>query len=269
MAANFRPISRDRHANKKWLAPRDLSFAADRHLVPIVLAEVGAAARALPMAFVRSETGPVLVGVLGLEQSRSLMVTGQGSWVGLYMPAILRSHPFKLAKAEGEKLVLCVDETSGLVVDGASQEGNAFFDAQGQIDPATAKIMEFVSTIQQGEQAAAAAVRVLDEVNLLEDWPIKIGEGPDAREVAGLLRINETVLNGLDAENLLRIRQGGGLALAYAQLISMGNLQLLGALLSQRPSSQPQEQQAKAAEKDFLSEQDGSLKIDWNTFLKN
>ncbi|GHD12804.1 SapC family protein [Tianweitania populi] len=267
MTSDFRPISRERHATKKWLAPRDMRFAADRHIVPIVNAEIGHAARALPLSFVKTGDATTLVAVLGLTPGRNLMVGANGRWLAMYTPALLRSHPFRLAKTGEDKLVLCVDEASGLVIESAVGEtGAPFFDAAGQIAPETTSMMNFVSTLQQAEAATANAVRGIEAAGLLEPWPITTGEGAGAAQVQGLLRINEAALNALDATALHQLRQSGGLAIAYAQLISAGNLQMLTTLLA--ATQKAEQQRMTVPEKSFLSEDDGSLKIDWNTFLK-
>lgn len=268
MTSDFRPISRERHAHKKWLAPRDFAFAADRHIVPIVNAEIGHAARALALGFVKTGEAFALVAVLGLTPGRNLMVGPNGRWLALYTPALLRSHPFRLTKTGEDKMVLCVDEASGLVIESAiGDAGTPFFETEGNVAPETTKMMEFVSTLQQAEQVTAGAVRAIEAAGLLEAWPITTGEGAGASNVQGLFRINEAALNALDAQALFELRQSGGLAIAYAQLISAGNLQLLSTLLA--TSQKAQAQRMTVPEKSFLSEDDGSLKIDWNAFLKD
>jgi hypothetical protein len=268
MASDFRPISRERHGGKKWLAPRDMAFAGDRHVVPIVNAEIGHAARALPLSFVQMGEAYALVAVVGLSLGQNLLVGPNGRWLGLYTPAILRSHPFRLAKTNDDKLVLCVDEASGLVIDSAiGESGAAFFDAEGQVTAETSKMMEFVSTLQQAELATAGAVRAIEAAGLLEPWPVTAGGGAEAKQVQGLFRINEAALNALDAEALFELRQAGGLAIAYAQLISAGNLQLLSSLAIAQQEAQAQ--RMTVPERSFLAEDEGSLKIDWNTFLNS
>ncbi|AWN35778.1 hypothetical protein DK427_08480 [Methylobacterium radiodurans] len=57
-------------------------------------------------------------------------------------------------------------------------------------------------------------------------------EGP--RQVNGLHRISEAALNRLDDRAFGAVRQGGALAVAYAQLLSMGNSVDLGKLAQAR-----------------------------------
>jgi hypothetical protein len=56
----------------------------------------------------------------------------RGKWCGAYMPAILRSHPFRIINAPNGGKVLGVDEESGLV----GVEGEVFFEEDGKPAPA-------------------------------------------------------------------------------------------------------------------------------------
>lgn len=268
MTSAIHPITRDRHSTKKWLPSQNFAFAADRHFVPVTNAEVGHAARALPLAFVQTGESFVLVAVLGLTPNRNLLVGPNGRWLGLYTPAFLRSYPFRLSRTNEDKVVLCIDENSGLVRDTAiGDEGNAFFDDAGGVAPDTQRMMQFLTALQQAEQSTAVGVRAIQDAGLLEAWPLTLGSGENAQTVAGLFRINEARLNELEAEPLLALRKAGALAIAYAQLISAGNIQVLGSIMAAQDKAKAQ--RMTVPEKSFLTEDEGSLKIDWNTFLKN
>ena len=83
--------------------------------------------------------------------------------------------------------------------------------------------------------------------------------------VEGLFCVDEAALNKLDDEDFLAARKAGGLALAYAQLLSMNQLAVLERLGELR--GQILEQQEAAAEVSnltgfSLSEDEGSLMFD-------
>ena len=63
------------------------------------------------------------------------------------------------------------------------------------------------------------------------------------------------------------LRNAGGLAVAYSQLFSMGNLAMLATLSNARERAAKQRMAIPA--NSFISEDDGNLKIDWATFLKD
>jgi hypothetical protein len=63
---------------------------------------------------------------------------------------------------------------------------------------------------------------------LVKPWPVKLKTESGETMVEGLHCIDETALNALPPDALLELRNTGALALAYCQLLSMQNLQLLG-----------------------------------------
>lgn len=54
------------------------------------------------------------------------------------------------------------------------------------------------------------------------------------RKLEGLFRVNEAALNALDNEAFLSVRKSGALPVAYAQLLSMQQLRVLGELAQAR-----------------------------------
>jgi hypothetical protein len=90
-------VTRERYAGKKWRRASGYGFAATKTLVPIVGAELGRAALALPLAFVQEAGRFVLVAVLSVIPGRNMLVGADGRWLGNHIPACLRGYPFSLA----------------------------------------------------------------------------------------------------------------------------------------------------------------------------
>lgn len=266
MTIDFQPISRERHQHKKWLRPRGLAFSANQHIVPVVGAELSHAARTLPLAFVRGGESTNLVALIGLQPDKNLMLSQDGRWLGAYVPAFLRAHPFRLARVDAEQLVLCVDEGGGNVVDTAiGEDGVAFFNENGETTNEMQQILQFLTSLQQNQIATSRGIQALDAASVLEPWPVSYeSEGRSVR-ADGLLRVNEAALNELNAEALYELRSAGALAIAYAQMISMGNLP--GLVNLSKAHEQAKQQKFAIPENSFLPEDDGSLKIDWNTLF--
>jgi hypothetical protein len=63
---------------------------------------------------------------------------------------------------------------------------------------------------------------------------LTIRDGDQEKPVTGLFRIDEARLNALDDEGFLKLRKAGGLSIAYAQLLSMNNIQMLAQLAEAR-----------------------------------
>ena len=132
------------HAAKGWRRPAGFAHAAAEAVVPLVGAEFGKAATAMPIAFVAQAGGYQPVALMSPIAGRNLFIGPAGQWLGGYVPAFLRAYPFRLARAnETEQAILCIDEDSGLVVDADGAE-QSFFDADGKPSPETKAVLDFL-----------------------------------------------------------------------------------------------------------------------------
>ena len=64
----------------------------------------------------------------------------------------------------------------------------------------------------------------LAEAGLIESWPLELEVDGKKTAINGLLRVNEQALNRLDNEAFLKLRKTSALNLAYAQIMSMGQI---------------------------------------------
>jgi hypothetical protein len=269
MADMFQMVTRERHTYKKWLRFSDYRFAASVSAVPLAAGELFDAARACALAFMDIDGGPTLAAVLGLRSGQSLFVAPDGRWLGAHVPFALRAYPFNLARTAEGKFVLCVNEGSGLVRDAAvGEEGAPFFAADGKPAPETQQIVDTLTHARRGFDTVRAATAALAARNLLEPWPLTARDETGERRIGGLMRVSEAALNAVGAEDLMALRDAGGLAIAYGQLLSIGNAPILGNLADAHNRA-AQQRVAGVAAHNFLLEDDGNLKIDWASFLKD
>ena len=219
----YAAVSAERHGRKKWLRLRNYAFAATEGLAPIVAAELARAALAIPLAFTEHAGRHTLVAVLSLAPGRNLFVAPDGRWLGRHVPAWFRGYPFRLLPQGTDRLVLSVDEESGLIVDGGSS-GEAFFDPEGNLAPALKRVLEFWGAVERSRAATDLAVQALTEAGVVRPWEItvKTEEGP--RAIAGLRRIDERAFRALSDDAFLKLRRTEALHVAHAQLLSGGNL---------------------------------------------
>lgn len=221
---NFVPVSRDSHARKRWLRSENHSFAANELVVPLVGAELGRALPAMPMAFVEQGGRYTLVALLSLLPPKNLFVTPDGKWLGSYVPAALRSYPFRLMRREGTtESVLMVDEASGLVAE-ADGTGELFFDEAGNPSTAVKAVLDFLTQVERNRTATELAVAALASAGVIRPWDIKVKTETGEQPVNGLHRIDEAAMNALSDEAFARLRKAAALPIAYGQLFSMGQL---------------------------------------------
>lgn len=221
-------LSRTEHENKSWARYSSLEFAAKQTLAVLVSSELPKAIMHLPVAFTRVQDQFHPVAVLSFEENRNLFVTKEGKWIGGYIPATFRSYPFALANTENNEKILCFEDSSGLLVDGA--EGEPFFDSEGNPSAPTKQVLEFLQQVEADKQRTEAMCASLAKHDLIEAWPININTEAGEKKIEGLFRINENALNDLSDDAFLDVRHSGALAMSYMQLISMSHLPLIGKL---------------------------------------
>ena len=220
----FTAISRDSHAGKKWQRFKSYGFASKVVLAPVVGVEVGRAALALPLAFLQEAERFVLVAVLSLKPGRNMLVAPDGRWLGGYVPAYLRAYPFRLLPQQGtDQTVLCIDTDSGLVVEGDAA-GEDFVGPDGNISPALKKVLDFLNQLERSRQATDVAVSALAEAGVIQPWAIKLKAEQGERAITGLYRVDEVALNALADDVFLKLRKSSALPIAYAQMLSAGQL---------------------------------------------
>lgn len=222
-------VSRERHANQRWRRHASYAFAERLALQPLVMAEMAKAAMSLPLCFAHQDGAYTPAAVLGLQPDRNLFVARDGRWLGGYIPAALRGYPFRLLPHEDGQLLLCFDESSGLLSEG--EEGEPFFDEAGEPAEPLRQVLNFLQQVERNRALTTTACALLDELKLIQPWSITLqGKAGKARRIEGLARIDEAALNQLDGEALQRLRDAGGLMMAYCQLLSMQHFALLGKL---------------------------------------
>jgi hypothetical protein len=260
--SSIQPLSRERHAALRWRRYDSYGFTATTAVAPLAAAEVTKAALALPLAFFEREGGWTLAAVLGLTQGQNLFVGPTGDWIGAYTPAVFRAYPFRIGWSEAGEAVLCVDEASGLVVEGT--EGETFFNEAGEPSAAVKQVWAFLQETAKSEAALANACGTLHAAGVIEPWPVTVHGEAGTQRVTGLSRINETALNVLDDVAFGQLRRAGTVWLAYAQLLSMANLADLGQLAEVRVQAEAAER-ARAEVKPMITfPEDSSIDWDWS-----
>jgi hypothetical protein len=252
-------VSKSTHSQKVWRRPANYQFAATESLAQIVLAEVVQVASWMPIVFVQQkEDRYAAVAMMSPMQRHNLFVGPDGQWLGGYVPASLRSYPFRLLRREGsEQMALCIDEDSGLVKEG-DEQGENFFTANGEPSQVLSQLMETLRRVEGSRVATELAMASLAEAGVIEQWPLQVQVGDKKSGINDLYRINESALAALDDEVFLKLRKTGALRLAYAQVMSMGQIARFDQLmrlrqqLAQQPKIRPPEEIFKMEPTDLI-----------------
>lgn len=219
-------LSRTDHKEKHWRPRQGFEFVAAQHVVPVIIAELAKILPHYATGFIKGNDGSYqFVALVGLGGDRNLYITKKSQWLCSYVPASLRGYPFALLSDGEGKKVLCLDETHLSDDDGLPR----IFNDNGQLSELVSDAMEFISKCEQNRLLTVKACAVLSDAGLIEPWPIAINraEGDEPWKIDGLNRINEAKLSMLDTGLLGSLRDVGALSLAYAQLLSMAQIDQL------------------------------------------
>lgn len=230
-------VSKASHTRQRWFPTAGYRFAAGDTVCRLIAQEFPMAARTLPVGFVREGDGFALVAILGLETGDNLHVDADGRWLSSHIPALYRSHPFRIARADDGKSMLCVDADSCVI---SRTKGHPFFADDGQAGAAVTDIVKFLGQVSANLRSTGRACAALQEQGLIEPWPIRLRIHAGDKTIKGFFRIDETRLKQLDANALYALDQAGAFAIARAQLLSMRNLPALIDLAQLRARSDNQ-----------------------------
>jgi len=216
-------VSRSQHAQKNYQPRERYHFAANQPVANVLLAELSKLVPHYALGFVEHGESYQPIALLSLDGHTNLYVHTDGRWLSTYVPAAMRGFPFTLANNKEGKQVLAIDQEH------LSKEwGTPLFGEDGSLNEPVEQTLNFLQQCEQNRQVTAAATQKLAEAGVIESWPLELntGEGQEPLPVNGLYRINEQALNGLEAQAYAELR-GGPMALAYAQLFSMSQLNQL------------------------------------------
>lgn len=215
-----------------WHPPQDLGFAADKALVPLHAGELAKAAAAMPLALVQQGREWRLVGVCGIDSRHNLFIKN-GKWLGHYRPEWLATYPFQIVTV-GEKGLVTFDRDAGLL--GAEEEGEPFFDEQGQMSEAVATRVETLKDAHGKQQATQKALDTLAKTKVITPWPEAL-QNQLGLSIDGLHMVDEKALAQLDDEAFLSLRSAQALPIAYAVNLSLPQAHLLARLARLNPAS--------------------------------
>lgn len=226
---NLVPISPERHHQQRLLPLSSFAFAKEMAVIPLYAAELAIAALEMPIAFIKETDEAFMPAALvSTEPGRNFFVNREGRWFASYVPAVLRRHPFTLAKnPQTDEMLVCIDEDSGRL---SQTEGQPLFQEGGQPSEALAGIINLLRALEENRGKTTAACATMVRSGIIVPWELKIQKEEGTTQLAGLFRVDEARLNSLADDSFLELRSAGALPLAYAHLISLGKLPLLGQL---------------------------------------
>ncbi|MDB5928599.1 MAG: hypothetical protein JWR60_306 [Polaromonas sp.] len=218
---------------------RDMRWVSNTITVALAAAEMPAAAVEFPCVMTRvAGGGGRLLALTGLEHGRNLFVDADGHWTGNYLPAVLRTWPFRLLTEydnEGARPVAVHRPALALA------KGEPLFDDQGKEMPWLQAVLQELVALDAAASTTSDIVAALDAAGVLHERTLQVIL-PSGRqmELTGFLSVDESKLNALDAAQAGELHSKGALALAYLHLLSLRRFRpLMERAAQQEPAAAP------------------------------
>ena len=218
------PLSREMHGGlglKQLEHP--FRFAAQTHVMPLVVTEFAPAALSYPIIFVGEQRMPVAV--MGVNQGENLFADEKGVFdVDAYLPAYMRRYPFVFANDESQsRMIVCIDRAAEMITENPE---TPFFEGD-QPTEYTRNAIKFCEDFETERRRTESFVNVLKEEDLLEVKQANFtprnadGSSGEPQLIAEYFAVSEEKLNKLSAEKLEQLRGTGALPQIYAHLLSL------------------------------------------------
>lgn len=244
---DFTILHREAHRMLKFQrAERDMLWVKGLITVNLAASELPSAALEFPCVMTHNNSGGRLLAVTGLEQGRNLFVDAQNHWTANYMPAVMRTWPFRLldqVDEEGSRPIAVQRAALNVVA------GDALFDEQGQEAPWLKGIMQELVALDAAEATTSQMVSALHAAGVLTERALQ-AVLPNGRqmELTGFLSVDEHKLNALEDKVVADLHRQGALAMAYLHLLSLRQFKTLMELAAaQEPGSTPAQDLAQQA----------------------
>lgn len=215
-------LNQEAHKDLKIIPRFSLESVQNRHVVPLMLQEVPAAAVHYPVFFLQVEENRYApVAVFGLREGQNVFIKDD-KFEGEYIPANIRSYPFTLVQASDEQLVLCINEQSDVV---STTEGQALFAENGERTEFFEGVNKFFRDFIDASTASRNVMEQLSEMGLFraDGLQYRDAAGNDHR-VNGFFVLDREKFDALSDEQFVTLRKLGVLPAIYAHFNSLDRI---------------------------------------------
>jgi len=219
------------HRDLKLRMPvTDWRVADQLNAMFVAAAEFGDVCREFPIVFVKAgkeEDGSdaiAPIAVFGLVQNQNLYLQGE-RWRAQYMPAVLRSYPFCIARMDADRFAICVDTAwQGARV----ADGEPLFTADGQQTELLKQMAAHLETLEAEIQRTRLVGKKLLELGVLREMRFD-ATLPDGTQhtVDGFLTVDDKKMTELPDAVVGELHRTGILGLVHLHWVSLGNMRRL------------------------------------------
>jgi len=227
-------LSSESHRQLKVASVRDFGFARNLNSCALLCPEYFIAGRFYPLVFSRSGETLVSLVILGLQGN--LFVDDAGHWEqGVYLPACFRRYPY-LTDDNREDVPVYIDSAfEGF----DAAEGERLFSDEGEKTPLLQGVVKYLQEYHLQAIATRKFLARLEELKLLRAVEARLKPPGGGKEltIKDMLMVDEKALYALPDVELAALARNGYLALIYAHLQSLPNMN--GIVLRQQGATTP------------------------------
>jgi len=230
MYQNLEIVNKENHKNQSVREIKDFSYAKNIMNAPITIAEFFEACKNYPIFFAKDKDNKWFASVLlGYKQGENLFIDEKGVWKELhYIPAFVRTYPFILVNQENQKdLVIAIEK------DFLTDEENPkkLFDTEGNNSEFLNSALNFLNQYYADSISTTQFIKQLEDWELLEEKIATVVNNKSEKfNLNGFFVINEEKLKHLSKKKKDDICAKNAYSLITAHLISLSNIQKLGAI---------------------------------------
>lgn len=217
------PLLAQRHSDVSIDATRDYGFSADVTAVPLMAAEIVAAAAEYAIVFTEVGEDVLPAVILGVRGGHNVYVANDSSWSARYIPAFIRRYPFVFANTpDGKALAVCIDESHP----GVNREGRGerLFTHDGKPTAYVRQVTQFLRVYQAHFERTRQFGKKVRELGLLEPVGADMTSAKGTKiTVRGMQSVSRKKLRELHAEAHMELARTDELELLYLQMFSLRN----------------------------------------------
>lgn len=231
MYQNLEILNKETHKESSIKEAKNFSYAKNLINAPITAAEFYEACKNYPIFFAKDKDENWFASVmLGFKENTNIFVDSKGNWDKLhYVPAFVRRYPFVFVEQENSDQLLVALDKEYLSSD-KKDESRKLFNDKGENSEFLNNALNFLNQFQADSIATKDFIKQLNDWELLEEKTATVvTANKEQFNLTGLYIVNEEKLRHLSKKKRDEINDKNAIPLITAHLISLSNIQKLGA----------------------------------------
>ncbi len=230
MYKNLELLNKENHKNKSIAEVKDYSYAKGITSAIVTFSEFFEVCKNYPIFFGKDKDGSWFASaIMGYKENENVFIDKDGKWEKFhYVPAFIRRYPFVFVTEDNKNLAVAVDKE--FLSEDKKDESRKLFDDKGEKSKYLEAVVNFLNQFYTDSVGTKNFIEQLEKWELLEEKTATITTPKNEKfNINGFYIINEEKLKNASKEIKQEIFEKNATPLITAHLISLSNLQKIGA----------------------------------------